>query len=116
MELLFFGRTGQGLHAGRTALDHGGQVVLFRLRPLPCRVQPRHLAPPWLGRMNRSPHRIANWFIADFQWLAERLQSWVMLRKASQISLVAAWLLGKCPRVLMIILNRAFTLSMALVV
>ena len=27
MELLFFGGTGQGLHAGRTALDHGGHVI-----------------------------------------------------------------------------------------
>ena len=27
MELLFFGGTGQGLHRGRTALDHGGHVV-----------------------------------------------------------------------------------------
>ena len=27
VELLFFGRTGQRLHAGRTALDHGGHVV-----------------------------------------------------------------------------------------
>ena len=27
MELLFFGGTGQGLHRGRTALDHGGHIV-----------------------------------------------------------------------------------------
>src|SRR3990167_9090742 len=27
VELLFFGRTGQGLHRGRTALNHGGHVV-----------------------------------------------------------------------------------------
>ena len=27
VELLFFGRTGQGLHAGRTALNNGGHVV-----------------------------------------------------------------------------------------
>ena len=27
VELLFFGGTGQGLHAGRTALDHSGHVV-----------------------------------------------------------------------------------------
>ncbi len=27
MELLFFGGTGQGFHAGRTTLDHGGHVV-----------------------------------------------------------------------------------------
>jgi hypothetical protein len=38
-------------------------------------------------------------------------QSAVMLRSASQISLVAASSLGKCPRVLRILRNRAFTLS-----
>eukprot|EP01041_Mallomonas_annulata_P021077 gene21077-41036_t len=27
VELLFFGRAGQGLHAGGAALDHGGHVV-----------------------------------------------------------------------------------------
>ena len=39
-----------------------------------------------------------------------------MLRSASQISLVAASSLGKFPRVLMILRNRAWVLSMAFVV
>jgi hypothetical protein len=63
-----------------------------------------------------SPYSIANWFIADFHSLLARFQSAVMLRKASQISLVAASSLGKCPRLLMILRNRECTLSMALVV
>ncbi len=58
---------------------------------------------------------MANWFIADFQLFAARPQSAVMLRRASQISLVAASSFGKCPRVLRILRNLAFTLSMALV-
>ena len=41
-----------------------------------------------LDFVNRSSKRIANWFIADFQLLAARPQSSVMLRRASQISLV----------------------------
>jgi hypothetical protein len=43
-------------------------------------------------------------------------RSAVMLRSASQISLVAASSLGKCPRVLMILRSRLCRLSMALVV
>ena len=66
--------------------------------------------------VNRSSYSIANWFIPTFQVLAGRPQSAVMLRKASQISLVADPSLGKCPRVLMILRSLAFTLSMALVV
>ena len=42
-------------------------------------------------------------------------RSAVMSRRASQISLVAASSLGECPRVLMILHNRSFTLSVALV-
>ena len=43
-------------------------------------------------------------------------QSAVMLRRASQISLLAASSLGKWPRLLMILRRRACTLSIALVV
>ena len=59
---------------------------------------------------------MANWFIASFQSRLARLQSAVMLRSASQISLLAASSLGKCPRVLMILRSRAFRLSIAFVV
>jgi hypothetical protein len=38
---------------------------------------------------------MANWFIASFHSLAARLQSAVMLRSASQMSLDAASSLGK---------------------
>ena len=65
---------------------------------------------------NRSSYSIANWFIADFHSLAARLQSAVMLRSASQMSLLAASSLGKCPRVLMILRSCMFRLSIALVV
>ncbi len=41
------------------------------------------------------------------------LQSAVMLRSASQISLAAALSLGKCPRVFMVLRNRALMLSIA---
>lgn len=61
-------------------------------------------------------HNIANWFIAGFHSLLARLQSAVMLRKASQISFVAASSLGKCPWPLMILRSRECTLSMAVVV
>ncbi len=54
--------------------------------------------------------------MASFQSLAARPQSAAMLRKVSQISLVAVSPLGKCPRVVMILRSRALTLSMALVV
>lgn|GEM_PF-2855007 len=50
--------------------------------------------------------------MAVFQLLAARPQSGVILRSASQISLVVASSLGKCPRVLMIFRSLAFTLSM----
>jgi hypothetical protein len=40
----------------------------------------------------------------------------VMLRSASQISLVAVSSVGKCPRVLMIVRNCAWTLSSEFVV
>ena len=68
------------------------------------------------ARVKRSPYSIANWFMADFHVGLARFQSAVMLRNASQISLVAAASLGKCPRVLMILRKRECTLSMALVV
>src|SRR5271165_6920294 len=68
------------------------------------------------SRMKRSAYSIANWFMASFQWFAALLQSAVILRKANQISLLAASSLGKCPRVLMILRSRALTLSIALVV
>ena len=44
---------------------------------------------PWC-LVKRSWYRIANWFIAAFQLCAARLQSAVMLRSASQTSLLAA--------------------------
>jgi len=50
---------------------------------------------------------MASWFIASFQSRLARLQLAVMLRSASQISLLAASSLGKCPRVLMILRSRA---------
>ena len=59
---------------------------------------------------------MANWFIAGFQFSIGFFHSAVMLRSASQISLVAASSVGKWPRVLMILRTRAFRLSMALVV
>ncbi len=62
-------------------------------------------------RVKRSWYRIANWFIAAFQLCAARLQSAVMLRSASHISLLAASSDGKWPRVLMILRSCAFTLS-----
>lgn len=59
---------------------------------------------------------MANWFIADVQPWVGRRHSEVMLRSASQISLVAASSLGKWPQLLMILRSYALTLSMALVV
>ena len=54
--------------------------------------------------------------MAVFQSCAARPQSAVMLRSASQTSLLAASSDGKWPRVLMILRSRAFTLSMQFVV
>ena len=59
---------------------------------------------------------MANWFIASVHSLAERLQSAVMFFSAIPINVVAASSLRKCPRVLMILRNRALTLSIAFVV
>ena len=53
--------------------------------------------------------------MAVFQSWEARLQSAVMLRSASQISLLAASSEGKWPRVLMILRSCAFTLSIELV-
>ena len=59
---------------------------------------------------------MANWFMAVFLLLAARPQSVVIFRRASQISLADASLLGRWPRVLMILRYRAFMLAIALVV
>jgi hypothetical protein len=59
---------------------------------------------------------MANWFIASFQFLEARTHLAVMLRNASQISLLAASSLGKCPRVLMILRTCERALSIAFVV
>ena len=59
---------------------------------------------------------MANWFIASRHSRTGRPQSDVILRNASQISLQAASSLGKRPRVLMILRNHPFTLSIAFVV
>jgi hypothetical protein len=64
----------------------------------------------------RSAERMANWFMASFQSLAARPRSAMMLRKASQISSLAAASPGKWPRLLMILRRRSRMLSMALVV
>ena len=61
-----------------------------------------------------SVTEIANWFIADLQFKAGRLDSAAMLRSASQINLVAASSLGKCAGVLMILRTCAFAPSVAL--
>ncbi len=45
--------------------------------------------------VNRSPNRIANWFMADFQSKAARTDLASTLRNASQSSLMAASSLGK---------------------
>jgi transposase InsO family protein len=58
---------------------------------------------------------MANWFIASRQFLAVRPQSAVMLRRASQSSLLATSSVGKCPRDLMILRSCALMLSMALI-
>jgi hypothetical protein len=50
--------------------------------------------------------------MATFQSRVARVQPAVMLRSASQTSLPAASSNGKCPRVLMILRSRAFTLPM----
>jgi hypothetical protein len=50
------------------------------------------------SRVKRSAYSIANWFIASFQWCAAFPQSAVILRNASQISLLAASSLGKSGR------------------
>jgi len=61
--------------------------------------------------VNRSSQTTANWFIAERHSLAARPQSAVMVRNASQINLVAASSLGKCPRVLMILRSWLLTLA-----
>ena len=47
------------------------------------------------SRVKRSSYRIANWFIASFQWWTAVPQPAVILRKANQISLLAASSVGK---------------------
>lgn len=77
---------------------------------------PPHRPVPCAACVNRSSSGIANSFISSFHSFAARLESAVMLRSASQVALLAASSLGKCPRVLMILRSRLCTLSMALVV
>ena len=59
---------------------------------------------------------MVNWFMAVFLLLAARPLFVVTFHRASQISLAATSSQGKWPRVLMILRNRALTLSIALVV
>jgi hypothetical protein len=67
--------------------------------------------------VKRSAWSIANGFIASssFQPGPGRFQSTVMLRRASQISLLAASSFGKCPRVLMILRGRGASPLLAFV-
>ena len=65
--------------------------------PLPC-----------TGCVSRYSQSIANWFIATFHVLAGRPHSAVMLRSASQINLVAASSLGKCPSAFLLRLHCSF--------
>ena len=66
--------------------------------------------------VNRSPNRIANWFMATFQSKVALTDLASTLRSASHRSLTAASSVGKWPRVLMILRSCMFKLSMALVV
>jgi hypothetical protein len=77
------------------------------------RLIPQRLA--WTA-LNRSSYNIANWFVALHYSLAAQPQPAVMWCRASQIGLVAASSLGKCPRVLTTLRNWLWMLSMALVV
>jgi hypothetical protein len=72
------------------AAEHDARLRPRRGLPIGSRRVPRHPA-----GLKRSAYRIANWFIASFQLCAACPQSAVMLRKASQISLLAASSVGK---------------------
>lgn len=82
------------------------RTALATYRPARWESCSSHCATPLV---NLSSQRISKGFIAVFPLWAARRQSAVMLRNASQIILVAASLLGKCPRVLMTLRSRAFT-------
>jgi hypothetical protein len=59
---------------------------------------------------------MANCFIVDFQSKAHRTDLLGTLRRANRSSLMAASSLGKWPRILMILRNYMFRLSIVLVV
>src|SRR5262249_31063121 len=95
----------------RFSKERWARSVRPRLRQRPCAS-----AFYVVGGVNRSPYKIANWFIAVRQDGAARAHFAVIFRKASQISFVAASSFGKWPRVLRILRSRACTLSSAFVV
>jgi|GEM_PF-4995069 len=76
------------------------------------------VAPPPTGSrdLNRSPNCIANCALASAQAMGGFFHLAVRLRNASQISLVAASSLGKCPLFRIALRTPLCRLSMALVV